>query len=158
MYLILMRHGEAVPQTENIANKNRPLTPAGVREARKTSRILAGFLKGREIEIIASPFLRTRQTAEILSEECKSGDLHTAEELLQGDFRLMAAHLLKEGKPIALVSHHPFLQNYLLASASAAIKFTTGSIAVVKYDLSWKEGTLLAYFTAGVRNIRKEEP
>lgn len=158
MYLILMRHGEAVPQTENIANKNRSLTPKGVRQARKTARILARFLKGRKIEIIASPFLRTRQTAEILSEECKSGEVHTAEELLQGDFRLMASHLLKEGKPMALVSHHPFLQNYLLASAGAAVKFETGSMAVVKYDLSRKEGSLLAYFTAAIRDIREEEP
>lgn len=158
MYLILMRHGEAVPQTENIANKNRSLTPKGVRQARKTARILARFLKGRKIEIMTSPFLRTRQTAEILSEECKSGEVHTAEELLQGDFRLMASHLLKEGKPMVLVSHHPFLQNYLLASAGAAVKFETGSMAVVKYDLSRKEGSLLAYFTAAIRDIREEEP
>ena len=32
MYLILMRRGEAVPQTENISNRNRKLTREGKRQ------------------------------------------------------------------------------------------------------------------------------
>ena len=31
MYIILMRHGEAVPQTEDITNRERGLTPKGMR-------------------------------------------------------------------------------------------------------------------------------
>lgn len=45
MYIILMRHGEAEPETEDIANKSRSLTPKGMRQARKSARILGKFLK-----------------------------------------------------------------------------------------------------------------
>lgn len=34
MYIILMRHGEAVPQTEEASNQNRSLTPKGMRQVR----------------------------------------------------------------------------------------------------------------------------
>ena len=107
MYLILMRHGEAVPQTENISNRDRKLTREGKRQVRKVSRILARFLKERPLRIYTSPFLRTRQTARILSEECFAEGLHTSEDLLQGDFQMVANHILTEGGPVALVSLNP---------------------------------------------------
>ena len=66
MYIILMRHGEAEPETEDIANKNRSLTPKGMRQARKSARILSKFLKDNPIRIFTSPYQRTRQTAGIL--------------------------------------------------------------------------------------------
>lgn len=59
MYIILMRHGEAEPETEDIANKNRSLTPKGMRQARKSARILSKFLKDNPIRIFTSPYQRT---------------------------------------------------------------------------------------------------
>lgn len=56
MYIILMRHGEAEPETEDIANKNRSLTPKGMRQARKSARILSKFLKDNPIRIFTSPY------------------------------------------------------------------------------------------------------
>ena len=85
MYLILMRHGEAVPQTEDVPNRERRLTKEGKKQVRTTSRMLARFLKDRPLRIFASPFMRTRQTARILSEECFAEGLHLTEELLQED-------------------------------------------------------------------------
>ena len=67
MYIILMRHGEAVPQTEDMENRERSLTPKGMRQARRSSRILARFLKENPIRIFTSPYVRTRQTAGILA-------------------------------------------------------------------------------------------
>ena len=61
MYIILMRHGEAEPETEDIANKNRSLTPKGMRQARKSARILGKFLKDNPIRIFTSPYQRTRR-------------------------------------------------------------------------------------------------
>jgi len=101
--------------------------------------------------------VRCRQTAAILAEGCFAEGLHLADELLQNDFDLVAAHLLKEGEPAALVSHHPFLQNYLVQAGGAAIKFEPASIAVVNYDLEAKKGKLLAYFTPALKNIRREK-
>ena len=76
MYIILMRHGEAEPETEDIANKNRSLTPKGMRQARKSARILSKFLKDNPIRIFTSPYQRTRQTAGILAEECFAEEIH----------------------------------------------------------------------------------
>ena len=155
MYLILMRHGEAVPQTEDVPNRERRLTKEGKKQVRTTSRMLARFLKDRPLRIFASPFMRTRQTARILSEECFAEGLHLTEELLQGDFRQIENHLITDGGPLALVGHHPFLQSYLLEAAGAGIQPDLASIAVVDYDMAWKQGKLIAYFTPALKKIEK---
>ena len=145
MYIILMRHGEAEPETEDIANKNRSLTPKGMRQARKSARILSKFLKDNPIRIFTSPYQRTRQTAGIL-----------AEELLSSNWQMVLNHLISDGSPIALVSHHPFLQSYLLSSCSAAVKFDLAGIAVIDYDLRWRQGKLVGYFTPSLKLMKKE--
>lgn len=157
MYIILMRHGEAVPQTEDITNRERGLTPKGMRQARRSSRILARFLKDHTIRIFTSPYVRTRQTAGILAEECFAEEIHTADELLQPNWQMVRNHLLQEGSPIALVSHHPFLQSYLLNTCSAAVKFDLAGIAVIDYDLKWNQGKLIGYFTSDLRQLKKED-
>ena len=140
MYLILMRHGEAVPQTEDVPNRERRLTKEGKKQVRTTSRMLARFLKDRPLRIFASPFMRTRQTARIL----------------QGDFRRIENHLMTDGGPLALVGHHPFLQSYLLEAAGAGIQPDLASISVVDYDMAWKQGKLIAYFTPALKKLKKE--
>ena len=139
MYLILMRHGEAVPQTEDVPNRERRLTKEGKKQVRTTSR------------------MRTRQTARILSEECFAEGLHLTEELLQGDFRRIENHLITDGGPLALVGHHPFLQSYLLEAAGAGIQPDLASISVVDYDMAWKQGKLIAYFTPALKKLKKED-
>ena len=133
MYLILMRHGEAVPQTEDVPNRERRLTKEGKKQ------------------------VRTRQTARILSEECFAEGLHLTEELLQGDFRRIENHLITDGGPLALVGHHPFLQSYLLEAAGAGIQPDLASISVVDYDMAWKQGKLIAYFTPALKKLKKED-
>ncbi|OGF61638.1 hypothetical protein A2662_00050 [Candidatus Giovannonibacteria bacterium RIFCSPHIGHO2_01_FULL_45_33] len=69
---IMMRHGEAETNVKNISNctleKNiYPLTPKGRREAERA----AGEMKKKKIKpdmIVASPFLRTKETAEKIAE------------------------------------------------------------------------------------------
>ena len=150
MYLILMRHGEAVPQTEDVPNRERRLTKEGKKQVRTTSRMLARFLKDRPLRIFASPFM-------ILSEECFAEGLHLTEELLQGDFRRIENHLMTDGVPLALVGHHPFLQSYLLEAAGAGIQPDLASISVVDYDMAWKQGKLIAYFIPALKKLKKED-
>ena len=157
MYLIFMRHGEAVAQTDEIANRERKLTPKGKKDVRKVSRLLSRFLKEKSLHVYFSPFVRTRQTARILAEECFAEGFHMTEELLQGDFSVVANHIMADASPVVLVSHHPFLQSYLLETAGAAIEFETASIAVVDYDFQWRKGKLLAYFTPELKRIGKDE-
>lgn len=157
MYIILMRHGEAVPQTEEASNQNRSLTPKGMRQVRKSARMLAHFLKENPIRIYTSPYYRTRQTAGILAEECFAEEIHTADELLQSSWQMVANHIIQDGSPIALVSHHPFLQAYLLSSCSAAIKFDLAGIGIIDYDVKWKQGKFIGYITPGLKQLKKED-
>lgn len=83
--------------------------------------------------------------------------LHLTEELLQGDFRRIENHLITDGGPLALVGHHPFLQSYLLEAAGAGIQPDLASISVVDYDMAWKQGKLIAYFTPALKKLKKED-
>ncbi len=157
MYIILMRHGEAEPETESVSNRNRALTPKGMRQVRRSARILSKFLKDNAIRIYTSPYYRTRQTAGILAEECFAEEIHTAEELTSTNWQMVLHHIISDGSPIALVSHHPFLQSYLLHTASSAIAFDLAGIAVIDYDLKWKQGKLVGYFTPSLRQLKKED-
>ena len=157
MLLIFMRHGEAVPEEPGLANRDRQLTKKGKRQARATASILAKFLKERPVRIFTSPYLRCRQTAQILAEGCFAEGLHLADELLQGEFPLVESALLPEDGPVAFVSHHPFLQNYLYQTAGAAVKFEQAAVAVVDYDTETGRGKLIAYFTPKLKDIRKEK-
>ena len=157
MYIILMRHGEAEPEMESVSNRNRRLTPKGMRQARRSARMLAKFLKDNPIRIYTSPYYRTRQTAGILAEECFAEEIHTAEELTSSNWQMVLNHLISDGSPIALVSHHPFLQSYLLSAASCAIKFDLAGIAIIDYDFRWKQGKLAGYLTPGLKQMKKED-
>ena len=79
------------------------------------------------------------------------------EELLQGDFRQIENHLITDGGPLALVGHHHFLQSYLLEAAGAGIQPDLASISVVDYDMAWKQGKLIAYFTPALKKLKKED-
>ena len=59
MYIILMRHGEAEPQTEDVANRDRRLTGKGRKQVFRSARALARFMKETPIRIFTSPFVRT---------------------------------------------------------------------------------------------------
>jgi phosphohistidine phosphatase len=156
MILLLMRHGEAEEESMTTPNQNRALTKKGKKEARQTSKMLAKFLKEQPISIYASPYKRTRETASILSEYCFCQGIITAEELLSDDWRGVENHLLLPGKPIALVSHHPFLSQYLSAMGCAPLPFDTGSIAIVNYDTQWKRGRVIGYISPALKTIKKE--
>ena len=155
MYIILMRHGNAEPETGAVSNRNRGLTEKGVRNAERTAGILHHFLKENALTIFASPYRRTRQTADIVAGIC-GGSVQTAEELVQGSWQLAAAHCLAGSGPILFVGHQPFLQNYIMTVCGAAIKFEPAAAAVIDYDRQWRQGELIGYFTADMRKLKKK--
>lgn len=67
MYLILMRSGECVPLDTGGRDSDRFLTPDGIKDAVSSALFLASL--GIEPKaILSSPFRRTKETAEIISE------------------------------------------------------------------------------------------
>ncbi len=107
MRLWLLRHGEAFPQARTDAE--RPLTPHGRQEVL----ISAAQLQGRPISVIlASPYLRAQQTAELVREAIGfRGAIGTAPWLTPDSEPREALGYLdeREEAEILLVSHNPFL-------------------------------------------------
>jgi phosphohistidine phosphatase len=119
MNLYLLRHGLAVePGTPGYArDADRPLTPEGKQKLQKIARAM----KTLELEfdrIVSSPYLRARQTAEIIAERLKpcqklelsgtlapDGSSRKLIELLNG--------LEPPPKSVLLVGHEPYLSGLI---------------------------------------------
>lgn len=114
--------------------------------------------KGKEIYLIPGKNVdgmlfirRARETAEVLVSELAGAEgVQVTDKLIQTSWALTSSQLIREGRPLILVSHQPILQSYLLSIASAGLKFAPASMAVIRYDVAWREGKLLAFLTPGL--------
>jgi phosphohistidine phosphatase len=73
MKLYFMRHGIATPKEEGGPDDKRPLIPEGIKKTKEA----AEALKNLEIDfdrILTSPFVRARQTADIVAEVLQMKD------------------------------------------------------------------------------------
>jgi phosphohistidine phosphatase len=121
MNLYILRHGIAVERGASgfKTDADRPLTPKGKRQLGQ----IAAAMKHMDLDfslILSSPFLRARQTAEIVARLLKMKKrLAFSDELVpDGDPRMLIQQL-NEIKPapenILLVGHEPYL-SHLAAS------------------------------------------
>lgn len=139
MNLYLLRHGIAVePGTPGFENDaDRPLIPKGQRRLREA----AAAMKKLELSfdlILSSPFVRARQTAEIVAGELKlKKRIEFSDGLLPGGNPRALIHALNELKPapknVLLVGHEPYLSRLisLLVSGgadAAAIEMKKGGL------------------------------
>ncbi|MBD2326607.1 phosphohistidine phosphatase SixA [Alkalinema sp. FACHB-956] len=122
--LYLIRHGLAGQFGDYADDAARPLTPEGVQKTRKIARRLHE-VDVRVDRLLTSPYLRAKQTAEILQEEGMSTDVELLDCLApEGNF----THWLEVlqawqsvAKPIAIVGHEPDL-------SQAAERLVFGSV------------------------------
>jgi phosphohistidine phosphatase len=130
MELYLLRHGLAVERGERgfADDSDRPLTSKGRRQIRKSA---AGIRKlaGRFDLILSSPYLRARQTAEIVARELKVKErLKFSNALAPGGAVRNLCRQLGREKPapekVLLVGHEPDLSRLvsIWASGQAALQ------------------------------------
>jgi len=162
MRIYLVRHSEAVGRVPSMPDAARYLSARGRVSFREMARrfLDAG---GRPTLILASPFVRAVQTAEILSEALRyDGEIVLVPRLSPG-FDVEGLRDVLEGSPgereIALVGHEPDLGVLLtrLLSLSRGYAMRKGSIAAL--DLPTPRAPLrasLAWLLAGDRRI--EDP
>ena len=162
--LYLIRHGVAEERGEAWPDDaKRPLTQDGMSKLRKSARALK--LLGVVIDVIvASPFVRTRQTAEIVAAGL---DPHphivTAESLAPGGaVTAVLSELEKHAKRerIALVGHEPGIGELAarLVGTRHPIPFKKGAVCRVDVEglPSPGPGNLRWFLTAKIlRSIRK---
>ena len=145
MYLYIIRHATA-EEREDFASKNaddslRPLTAKGKKKLQKT---ILGLEKefDKLDAIVTSPYLRAKQTAQILADLCdgtprifESAELvpHAPPQALLKWLKTQCTHL----KKVAVIGHEPHLSlftSYLLSgnAEESFIELKKSSVALVE--------------------------
>jgi len=144
MNLYLMRHGLAVERGTcgYDSDRERPLTSKGERKVRR----VAEALMKMEISfdaILSSPLIRSRQTADLLTDEMNSKEeVQLAEHLSPGgSMKSLVGHLARlSGSPqdILLVGHEPDLgqlaASLLTGGDTVSLVFKKGGVAKLAID------------------------
>ena len=139
MNLYLLRHGIAVePGTPGYENDSaRPLIPKGERRLRSVAAAMERLELSFDL-ILSSPFIRAKQTAEIIASELKlKKRVEFFDGLVPGGNSKALIYALNELKPspenVLLVGHEPYLSRLisLLVSGgadAAAIEMKKGGL------------------------------
>lgn len=136
MRLCLMRHGQAERKGAlYVQDQTRPLTPEGAAEMERVGYHLDRLGLGFDL-ILTSPFVRARQTADIIARCTNYHKEPELEEVLGTAIApyMLARHLeeLPQDQTVLLVGHAPVLPNlaaYLFSNDDAArLEMKTGSM------------------------------
>ena len=132
----IVRHGQAVVYAAE--DSARALSPFGEVQARTAAKILEGIAPD---EIIASPYLRAQQTAQIIRESAGfSTSIKTEPGITPDDDPKRVASKLEgySGKTLLMVSHNPLvsmLVSWLVdGQIHGSYAMGTASIACIEFD------------------------
>ncbi len=131
--LLLMRHGKAADFTDSSTDFDRPLAAAGRDQAERAGRWLQQ--QGRIPDlIIASPALRTRQTAERVAEVVELlGPVELAPSLYNAPAgRLIEVLEQAEAERVMLVGHNPGISHCWQIITGRPDNFHTASLGVAR--------------------------
>jgi phosphohistidine phosphatase len=161
MILYIVRHAEAVEESETLQDQWRYLTEKGRAAANKISAKI--FKNGPKARFtITSPLTRAVQTAEIVAEKaCRRNVIIASPLLLPGaDIADLVSHvkLFGDAKRVMLVGHEPQLGiviAHLLGLEGAAVMLKKGSCVALKLDPDSYENPacFLWYLTPGKNKI-----
>lgn len=119
MDLYLLRHGIAVePGSPGYAkDADRPLTPEGQRKVRQVAEAMEELELSFDL-ILSSPYVRARQTAEIVAEALKARrSIELSDSLTPGGSTKKVVDLVNNLKPspesVLLVGHEPYLSGLI---------------------------------------------
>lgn len=119
MNLYLLRHGIAVdPSEPNLAkDAERPLTPKGRRRLAQIAKAMTALKISFDV-ILASPYVRAAQTAEIVAKAHKRRkQLKFTDDLTPGGNPKLLIQLIGDLRPrpknVLLVGHEPYLSRFI---------------------------------------------
>lgn len=139
--LYIWRHGQAENQSMTGRDADRRLVPKGRKEVQDVAyRVLSNNAQVQAI--YSSPYVRARETAEILERVFKPAQgLEYWEELESGAEAPFVTEKLARLKPlpasVILVGHMPDLSriaNYFLGKSSDGISFEAGGVAKISLE------------------------
>lgn len=162
MDLLIIRHAIAFDRDRHrwSDDADRPLSPAGIRRARKAANGLK-LLTNRPQRLLTSPLARARQTAQILTHVAGWPQAEEAPELAPDEPALAVLALLakERGKLVAVVGHQPGLGHLLAAcllgaGASLPIEMKKNAVACVSFDRAPRAGHAALKWLATPRMLR----
>ncbi|RMF18544.1 MAG: histidine phosphatase [Gammaproteobacteria bacterium] len=138
--LVIVRHGDAGPYTQPDAA--RELSEAGREEARKTARQLLA-LQWQDVVIWHSPYVRARQTADILSQVLAGRSLEVAGITPDDHPDTFIRRMDRDDVPerLILVSHMPFVATLeARLTGNQGEPFMTGEARLLRTETIWYPG------------------
>jgi phosphohistidine phosphatase len=145
--LYLIRHGVAADRGSDYPDDSkRPLTSDGISRLRKSAKALAELDVDFD-QIIASPLVRTKQTADIFAQALPSNPSVVLSDSLapagtpSAVFQELGKHMRRAR--IALVGHEPNLGELAarLIGARTPIEFKKGAICRIDFEVFPPKGT-----------------
>ena len=162
MELLIVRHAIAFERDRHRWRDDgaRPLSPAGIRRARKAAAGLKEFSKTPD-RVLTSPLIRARQTAQILTDVAGWPQAEEVPELSPGAPPLEVLALLgrNRGKLVAVVGHQPGLGALLAAclledGRNLPIEMKKNAVACVSFEGSVRAGRAALKWLATPRMLR----
>jgi phosphohistidine phosphatase len=139
--LYLVRHGIAEDRGEEWPDDSkRPLTSGGISKLRKEARGLAALDLTFD-QIVTSPLVRTRQTADVLAEVLKGKPPVATSDALApaGTPAAVIQEIVRHARKarVALVGHEPNLGELAaqLIGAKAPLAFKKGGVCRIDFDV-----------------------
>jgi phosphohistidine phosphatase len=162
MELLIIRHAVAFERDRRRWRDDaaRPLSPAGIRRARKAAAGLKQFSR-TPTRLLTSPLERARQTAQILTDVAGWPRAEEVPELAPEERGTAILNLLRHesGKLVALVGHQPGLEQLLgvclLADDRALrVDFKKNAVVCVSFDGLPRPGRAALKWLATPRLLR----
>jgi len=144
--VIVVRHAIAFERDRRIWPDDalRPLTPAGKRRFRKAAR---GLRQPRVDAVLSSPFMRARQTADLLTQFAGWPAAIECSALVPGTppSRPVARLRRTRGQCVAVVGHEPHLSAFISACLTEKLKvdlrLRKGGVARLTFSRSVETGS-----------------
>jgi len=144
--LYLIRHGVAAERGKDWPDDSkRPLTPEGIVRLRKAARGL-NLIDVTFDQIVTSPLVRTRQTADVFAEDLKSKPPIVTSDALApaGTPAAVVQEITRQVRKarVALVGHEPNLGELAaqLIGARTPLEFKKGGICRIDFDMLPPQG------------------
>lgn len=163
MELLIIRHAIAFERNSRRwrEDSERPLSPAGIRRARKAAAGLKVITDPPD-RLLTSPLLRARQTAQILTEVAGWPQAELAAELTPDKPPRALFSVLSRGRTsgrVAVVGHQPALGKLLAAclledSGSLSIEMKKNAVACVSFQGAARPGHAALQWLATPRMLR----
>ncbi|MDQ3486458.1 MAG: phosphohistidine phosphatase SixA [Acidobacteriota bacterium] len=159
--LYLIRHGVAAERSDDYPDDSkRPLTNQGIAALKKEAKALVHL--GVDFDqIISSPLVRTKQTAEVFAQALPSKPAVTLSDSLApagapaAVFQELAKHMRKER--IAIVGHEPNMGELAarLIGARVPLEFKKGAICRIDFEVFPPKGVGSLRWFMPPRMLRK---